>query len=237
MKKIFSGITTSHSANTPRNDKRAFTLSEVLITLGVIGVVAAMTMPILIQNHQKHETVTKLKKVYSIVNQAIKMSEAEYGDIEYWDITECANGKNCTYDEAVAGFNKYIGKYLKIIKIEQGDEPANGFVVYLADGSILWFDLRVYDAGFYLNKKAITNPNKKRNVFSFRLQTKKTDGIPEFKYNKYGSFEPYATYWDGDREHLIKGGHKSYGCSEQYANYCAKLIQYDGWQISKDYPW
>lgn len=33
--------------------KPAFTLAEVLITLGVIGVVAAMTMPVLIQNYQK----------------------------------------------------------------------------------------------------------------------------------------------------------------------------------------
>lgn len=219
--------------------KFGFTLAEVLITLGVIGVVAVMTMPTLIQNHQKQETVTKLKKVYSLVNQAIKMSEAEYGDIEHWDITECAYKETCTYDEAVAGFNKYIGKYLKIIKIEQGDEPANGFVVYLADGSILKFDLRVYDASFYTNKSALSNPNKRRNSFAFRLQTKKLEDIPAntSEYNRYGSFEPYATYWDGDRDHLIKGGRESFGCSEQYGNYCAKLIQYDGWQISKDYPW
>ncbi|MFQ8625261.1 MAG: type II secretion system protein [Candidatus Gastranaerophilaceae bacterium] len=42
---------------------RAFTLAEVLITLGIIGVVAAMTMPVLIQNHKEKETVAKLKKL------------------------------------------------------------------------------------------------------------------------------------------------------------------------------
>lgn len=41
---------------------RAFTLAEVLITLGVIGVVAAMTLPTLIQNYQEQEYVNKLKK-------------------------------------------------------------------------------------------------------------------------------------------------------------------------------
>ena len=40
----------------------AFTLSEVLITLGIIGIVAAMTLPALIGNYQKHVTVNKLKK-------------------------------------------------------------------------------------------------------------------------------------------------------------------------------
>lgn len=50
--------------------KAAFTLAEVLITLGIIGVVAAMTMPSLIQNYQEKATVTKLKKCYSLVSQA-----------------------------------------------------------------------------------------------------------------------------------------------------------------------
>ena len=94
-------------------NKSAFTLAEVLITLGIIGVVAAMTIPVLVQNHRKHVVETKLKKVYSLVNQAIKMSEAEYGDIEYWDITECANGKNCTYDEAVEKVKQDSRNYAK----------------------------------------------------------------------------------------------------------------------------
>ena len=38
---------------------KAFTLAEILITLGIIGVVAAMTIPTLITNYQKKQTVTK----------------------------------------------------------------------------------------------------------------------------------------------------------------------------------
>lgn len=45
-----------------RNNKVAFTLAEVLITLGIIGVVAAMTLPTLIANYQKRQTVVQLKK-------------------------------------------------------------------------------------------------------------------------------------------------------------------------------
>ncbi|MDR1327709.1 MAG: prepilin-type N-terminal cleavage/methylation domain-containing protein, partial [Heliobacteriaceae bacterium] len=56
--------------------KYAFTLSEVLITLGIIGVVAALTMPSLITKYEKQVTVTRLKKFYSIHMQTLKMTEA-----------------------------------------------------------------------------------------------------------------------------------------------------------------
>lgn len=50
---------------------RAFTMAEVLITLGIIGIVAAMTLPSLIGNYQKKQTAIQLKKFYSIMQQAI----------------------------------------------------------------------------------------------------------------------------------------------------------------------
>lgn len=48
--------------------KKAFTLSEVLITLGIIGVVAALTVPSLITKHQKMVFATKAKQTYSILS-------------------------------------------------------------------------------------------------------------------------------------------------------------------------
>ena len=47
--------------------KKAFTLAEVLITLGIIGVVVAMTMPTLINNYQKKLAVTRLKHFSSMM--------------------------------------------------------------------------------------------------------------------------------------------------------------------------
>ena len=49
---------------------RAFTLAEVLVTLGIIGVVSAMTIPSLMQNHQKKTYIMQLHKVYNEVQQA-----------------------------------------------------------------------------------------------------------------------------------------------------------------------
>ena len=50
--------------------KAAFTLAEVLVTLGIIGVVSAMTVPTLMQNHQRKVYVTQLHKIYNQLQQA-----------------------------------------------------------------------------------------------------------------------------------------------------------------------
>ncbi len=42
--------------------KFGFTLAEVLITVGIIGVVSAITIPMLVTNYQKRLTITRLKK-------------------------------------------------------------------------------------------------------------------------------------------------------------------------------
>lgn len=57
----------------------AFTLAEVLITLGIIGIVAALTIPTLMQNTQDQEFKTKLKKEYSVISQAHLLLSTENG--------------------------------------------------------------------------------------------------------------------------------------------------------------
>ncbi|MBP3924354.1 type II secretion system protein [bacterium] len=59
--------------------KAAFTLAEVLITLGIIGIVAAMTLPTMVNNIRHKELETSFKKAYSSISQALKMYEAENG--------------------------------------------------------------------------------------------------------------------------------------------------------------
>lgn len=59
--------------------KKAFTLAEVLITLGIIGIVAAMTMPALITNNRNKQFETGLKEAYSIISQASYQLTADTG--------------------------------------------------------------------------------------------------------------------------------------------------------------
>ena len=84
----------THVAHWNNSRKIAFTLAEVLITLGIIGVVAAMTMPTLIANHRKTVLKTQFKKTYSELQQVnqnfIKdydMNLCEY-NWQMWDETK-----------------------------------------------------------------------------------------------------------------------------------------------------
>jgi prepilin-type N-terminal cleavage/methylation domain-containing protein len=59
--------------------KTAFTLAEVLITLGIIGIVAALTIPTLINKYQEQEAVSKVKETYSMVSQAVNQWAGDIG--------------------------------------------------------------------------------------------------------------------------------------------------------------
>ncbi len=60
-------------------NKRAFTLAEVLITLAVIGVVAVLTVPVLISNYNKKSVEIKLAQFNSMINEVVRLSEIENG--------------------------------------------------------------------------------------------------------------------------------------------------------------
>ena len=65
--------------------KGAFTLAEVLITLGIIGVVAALTLPSLIQKYQDQVLENQLKKMYSTLSQGIQKAMADDGVSNFYD--------------------------------------------------------------------------------------------------------------------------------------------------------
>lgn len=62
----------------------AFTLAETLIVMGIIGVVAALTIPNLNSSTADKEKVAKVKKVYSNLNDALGRAEAVYGPVSEW---------------------------------------------------------------------------------------------------------------------------------------------------------
>ena len=69
----------------------AFTLAEVLITLGVIGVVAAVTMPTLMVRAKEKQRVSQLKKSYSVLNQAFLRATEKYGGMLDWGLAITTN--------------------------------------------------------------------------------------------------------------------------------------------------
>lgn len=233
----------THVAHWDNSRKIAFTLAEVLITLGIIGVVAAMTIPTLMANHRKKVVETKLEKIYSVMNQAINLTNAEYGDVTNW-IIDCgsSNSPTCSINEVENWFNSTIGKHLETLKTGKIKNKTNTndiLLIYLKDGSILGVTNYIYDMVFYVNSDAISNTQSGKNYFSFRFNPillshqNNEEAQKDLKYSLKPTFEPYSNYWNGTREQLIDG--HSFSCAQNHA-FCAKLIQYDGWKISKDYP-
>jgi prepilin-type N-terminal cleavage/methylation domain-containing protein len=79
--------------------KSAFTLAEVLITLGIIGVVAAITIPNLVTSYKSKILRTQFDKSYAMIKQVYKMMEAD-GVFLDWD--------EYTYAENIELFQKYL---------------------------------------------------------------------------------------------------------------------------------
>ncbi len=123
------------------NHKTAFTLAEVLITLGVIGVVAAMTIPTLVNSYHEKQRITQLKKAYSVLNQAFTMAVADYGTPDNWGLTITNTGKkdeegNAIYDRAGAiNINKTLSKYIKSQPLEKGTILSD--TTYSLDGRLV----------------------------------------------------------------------------------------------------
>lgn len=61
------------------NYKKAFTLAEVLITLGIIGLIAAMTIPSLFAAYQKNMLYNQFRKEYSVLSAAVALLNSDYG--------------------------------------------------------------------------------------------------------------------------------------------------------------
>lgn len=217
-----------------------FTLAEVLITLGIIGVVSAVTIPAVIAKHQKKTTVAKLQKAVSILNQAYRLSIAEAGEHDdafkigseeyfniYWkpyikSVQECprnTNGhKQCGYDKHQP--------FMRANNIQSDREFTRAgndrTTFYTADGLLYTIYTGLNGGAMKFDEILVDingpkKPNKwGKDVFSL-IRTKET--ILPLGYNKSDS--------------QIKSDCSRSGLGE----YCAEIIRRNGWQIPDNYPW
>ncbi len=243
--KVFS-LFTSHLSQ-----RCAFTLAEVLITLGIIGVVAALTMPTLVQNYKKKVVETRLAKFYSVMNNAIRMAEAYYGPqdtwSDYYETDEYDDDHNISYEKGGkydTHVNKYFAPYLKIAGSEEIRDVAKGLlpqkVYYLADGSAFSFNLHenreIIFYPFNNIKKCLQRQQKDIEgscMFTFAFIPTGSE-ILEYKYNFSNGMQPALLLWDGNEDSLMSNTTK--GCKDGNGGYCTEIIRRNGWKIPKDYP-
>lgn len=224
----------------------AFSLAEVLIALVIIGVVAAITVPVLFENYKKQETISRLKKAYSVISNGLRMSQTDNGPFSSWEI-----GADMTDVEGY--FNKYWVPYFQnITKYNWAQDLGyednlcwtnlNGkkigwrvssdesrMLFTFADGTVVFYPRNTTDINgnpaytklFYVDINGSKKPNIiGRDVFVFYVVD-------------YDNIKPYCYNNNAD---YIKN-HCKKSIAENNTNCCTAKIMYDGWQIKEDYPW
>lgn len=232
-----------------------FTLAEVLITLGIIGVVAAITIPVLIQNYQKQVTATSVEKAYSELNQIIDRAKADHGDPSGWDYYEQENlakwvqtyiepyvnviGRTtCGTNQRCLGLALYYP--LKFAKPGSVNVSIGHYVITKPGVPVAYAFLR-YDGTYEPVTRVrvyIRNPKKYafigKDVFTFIFDKRKQSPM----------FEPYGL--GTSREDLLAdrkmwaGACNSKASGSGYwgpGDACAAVIMLDGWKIKDGYPW
>ncbi len=231
MKNVYSR--SFESAPPPRNinNCKAFTLPEVLITLGIIGVVAALTMPSLVANYQKKATAIKVKKFYTNFNQAIKLSEIENGDFKYW-----------TYNNSNELYDNYLAKYLKVVQVQRNIHMYGNFTggikFIFSDGTQAICspktNLTGYGNGAPISPCIFYTRGINKWVSNAKEAGYSTHSVFWFLINENGILEP--PYMTSPRSSLIKLceeiNNKGNGMTT-----CGTLLYKDNWEIKDDYPW
>ena len=200
---------------------KSFTLAEVLITLTIIGFVAAMTVPILTANHKRIEYATKLKKFYNIINEAIEMAETDFD----------APASRWSFDNGSDFFNTYLRDYIKHTRVctdnscpvMQGTVNGVAFpIIYLDDGTRFKIFGSPRSIDFDVNGDK--GPNEfNSDIYTFNLVT---DGnITKVGANPEDELDSRSDL----REECANR------CSVSSRNTsCLSLIINDGWEFKKD---
>ena len=216
-------------------NKKGFTLAEVLITLGIIGVIAALTFPSLMSSYNKKVASTRLKKFYSTMQQAILLAKAEYGDVEYWSRTgnlaeDEESETSANYTATLNYWNKYFAPQFYTLKVEPDKRNRKNLAIYLTDGS----KLSIWNGGcldIRFDVNGDNNPN--------------TLGVDEFYFTLCES-EYERNYYHGDKNIIFSPYYAASvsnrtsaleACKNNPTMCAALVVLYDGFEFAKDYPY
>lgn len=202
-----------------------------------------MTLPSLVGKYQKKVTVTKLKKSFASLQEIIRLSEKDNGEMSEWVFPE-----NVDYAANESEFfKKYFLPYMKVVGKSGFYSPSReSYPIYNIDGNnaievLYWHILPDGSAiGMFSNV-----PNGYIWVF-IDINSKKGPNrlgkdifMTEIFRNKRVVFSP-TDFIPSKRDELVN--HSNYPCKKgTYVKYaggsCGKLIQYNSWEIKDYYPW
>lgn len=228
--------------------KKAFSIAEAFITLAIVGIIAAMTIPTLMSNIEHKKTGVFLKKAYTVLNQATKMSQVDNGDYATWN----------TDVEHEKFIKQYYAPYMKVVKFCPTHQSCN----YKSSES--WKNKTGYYSGFnFLSRLPFITEDGM--LFSISIKggdPNKDNGVtnnPMYDYISLGSsaiivdinasegpnrFGADTFMFLRNRDGFIIP--MGYGLSNDVIKsdcnrngdclYCAEYLRRNDWNFPKDYP-
>ena len=222
----------------------AFTLAEVLITLGIIGIVAALTMPSLISNHKKKVYVTQLKKTFSVLSQGLALAKVqddvpEFKDTKLYNLLKQPHFSIETVENEAKKYFQIVKSCigatcgLECSKSLNGGRGCSGpyiwpsdniYSLYLNDGSVIGFISASSHYNGLIDIVVDINGEKLPNQYGrdiFRFAVDNNDKL--VPWDDSGTGECYINGGEGDPCIDPKRDHG--WC-------CAQRIMADGWQMN-----
>lgn len=154
--------------------KRAFTLTEILITLTILGIIAVLTLPNIFQHYKKAYTIYRLKQAYSMFYEVTRRAEIESDtDSDNWDYTKA----NDILENIVPHLNivrdcrkssqrkkgKCIGTEAKELTGKTINNPNNGTAINITENSVNYTYIKYgnnnYVNFYWLNNNAMILKN------------------------------------------------------------------------------
>ena len=217
-------------------------MAEVLITLGIVGVVAALTIPGIISSYRKQVLETRLSKLVSSVNQAVKRSEADNDECQYWSFGDENNHRDAEIMKQ--WWKKYLQNYVPYeiaAEISASENSGNGgYKVYFKNGSALRLEALTKDYA-----RIVLYPDAKITG-KFLIDVNDKAGKDYFLFVLSGAYSDNnkcvlrpPVYIDMTNDMLKDACLKSYNgfvSTNAAGGHCAELIRRNGWKIPKDYP-
>ena len=230
------------------NKNFGFTLAEILITLGIIGIVAALTAPQLVSNYQKKVVPIRLKKMYNTLWNAIYMAEEENGPTDNWTFSDDEEAREF-YKTQIRSRMKCVDRKVNrsyYFKDMNCSLPDGSYIVLNNMRSYGLLEVIFYPLGdekslFYAY--GIPGNKHRRGYFSCNiwLAPRKVAGGELPAKTEVTVMNQDATKVPRDK--LLNGpgpGNAPYeycGNGGTGAASCFQLIKRDGWEIKDDYPW
>ncbi len=142
----------------------AFTLAETLLVMGIIGVVAALTIPNVNNSTGNAEKVARVKTIYADLNEAHRRAVAKYGPVQTWFVEDdCYAGNSNTVSCRQRYFDR-VTEFMKISKLCRANN--NGKCVNTIGTKALGIGANFsYDASF---PSAIMNNGISFSVYLYR---------------------------------------------------------------------